>query len=555
MDERTEAGGRLKLLPHLARLLALSPILAAGVWTSFASRLPEPFADRRARGEVSMRLDLADWNHFDDEPMHTVARGLHNALFEIPGLTFQIAALLNALLAAGVVMGFAGLLRRTFVLSVGGHALALAVAGLLVCTPAFGADWLHVERAGLFGVPLLLFASLLLLHRDGALWWRGLIALVFAATAPFLHGNGMFVFVALLPAFVDAARRANARPVAWVIACLIVGNVAAAVSLSTAVHLALDGTGLVGRIAEAPLSTLQHLLVTTGGAWPDPLPNERYDNLALGALSWLAPLVLWRLGDRSDAARRAAAPWWGCLWLGLLLPLWLLERHGVALAPSALRELGFGAFVLPAGVVGVTAARFGKNALAVAAGAALALGVQDWHCGLEALRNATMKVRGLETAVLLPDVHAGERPVAVLPVRFVADWTRLVDRHHVPVAAAERRSPSAMATESPAAPMLGSFAGGDAKQVHGTVRSSMFGDPVQCVWIVEQSEGKAPEVIGRVQPRYEGHERTAQWTAVLDRAPAAGAVVGAYGYRPDHDETVLLGPRYTVRDGVLVATP
>ena len=553
MDERTSVGGRLKILPHVARLFALAPILAAGVWASLASKLPEPTADRQALGEVSMRFDWSEWNHFEGEPAHVVGRAVNTAMFEVPQVTFQIAALLNALLAAGVVVALAGLLRRTFALGVVGHAMALAVSGLLVCSPAFGADWLHVERTGLFLAPLLLLTGLLLLHCDGKLWWRSTLTLLFAAIAPFCHANGMFVFLALIPALLDASRRAGSRAAAWIVVCLVFGNVAAALSLCTVGTIALGGTGLVARLFDAPLATLQQVLAVTGAPWLDVVRLTSVDDMAFGALAWLAPLVLWRIGDRSDAARRAAAPWWGCIWFGLLIPLWLLERHGAAVAPSTIRELGFGAFLLPVGLVGVVAARFGTIVLPVAAGAAFVLGIQDWHCGLEPLRVAVMRVQATETNVLLPEVHPKERPDPVLPIA-AAEWARLEQAGRVPTMLPPR-APLRIVTESPVVARLGAMLEGDTKEARGVARSSVFGDPVQCVLVIEQKEGQDPVVLGRTRPTWHATERETTWTVVLERAPTEGAIVGAYGWRPRRDQTVALGPKFTMRDGRLTPSP
>lgn len=556
MDERTPDGGRLKFLHHLARPVALVPILVAGAWTSLAARLPEPHAQRQALGEVSARWDFAQWNDLDQEPAHVLGRLLHLAVLQVPGASFQYATLANALLAAVVVLCLAGLLRRAFALPPLAHAVALVVSGLLVCSPAFGADWLHGERLGIFAVPVLLLVALSLLQADGRLFWRGLLALLLAALAPFCHGTGMLVFVGLLPALVDTSRRAGGtRTTAWVTACLLIGNVAAALSLSTATWIAMDGTGLLGRMAEAPLATLSYVLGATGSAFLDPLPGTRIDDLVLGASAWLLPFVLWRLGDRSDAARRAAAPWWGCSWFGLLVFLWLTERNGTGIDPAVRRELAFCTFLLPVGILGVLAARCGGSVLPIAAGMLLVLGLQDWHRGLENLRLATMQVQRTETAALLPDVHAGERPDTALPVRRVAEWRLLQERGWVPAARDARLTLQEMPMDEAAVAELGSCEGGDAKSVRGSARSSVFGDAVQCVIVVARVDGKEPTVVGRTQPAYAGRGRDVPWTVVLDEPLAEGTNVRAFGYRPRHGRTVALGPLYVQRSGALVAAP
>ncbi|MBL8751007.1 MAG: hypothetical protein JNK78_17740 [Planctomycetes bacterium] len=543
----------MKLLRHLARPAALLPVLAVGVWTSLACRLPESIATRRALGEVTMLWAFPRWNEFTHEPAHPVPRLIELALLHLPFSAVQYVAIANALVAACIVVALASLVRRAFACPGAGQSLALAVGGLLVCTPAFGADWLHGERVGVFLPPLLVLLGLLVLHGDRRTGWRGIAALLLAGLAPFCHGNGILVFVALLPSLVDASRRAGGtRTVAWIAAALLVGNVAAAVSLLPAGTIALDGTGLVGRLFEAPLATLHGVAVATGAACLDPLPGTDLDAALLGAAAWLSPLLMWRAGDRSDAARRAAAPWWGCLWFGLLVPAWLLERHGVCIADATLRELAFGAFLLPVGIAGVAAARFSSQVLPFAAGALAILAIQDWQHGIETLRVAAMRVRSAEAAVTWPDVHPAERPASVLPMP-AATWVELERRGWVPAQRTERAAPASLLAAEPAS-RFGSCHGGDARTIRGTVRSSLFGDAVQCVLVVAARTGAEAAVVGRTQPDYAGRGRDVPWLVALDAPLEDGVRVRAIGLRPKAG-AVALGPWFVVRGGALVIAP
>lgn len=542
----------MRALGHVARPLGLLPILAAGAWTSLASRVPEHAGSRGALGQVTIPWDFAGWDSFDREPAHAVARLFCHALLQLP-VTLQYVVLVNALLAATIVLMLAGLVRRSFAPDAAGQALALAGIGLLVCTPAFGADWLFVERAGTFLAVLLPVWGLGLLLGEGSFWWRGTLGLLFAGMAPFCHANGQLAFVVLLPALVDAARRAgSARTAAWVIALLLVGNAAAALSMSTAGPLALDGTGLLARMTDAPVSTLRKLLEVTGAAWLDPIPATAWDDEVLGGLSWLVPIVMWRFGDRTDPARRTASPWWGCVWFGLLLPVWLLHRHGIA-APAVLRELGFGAFLLPIGCVGLVAVRCGSAVLPVAAGAVVVLGAQDWYRGIEALRLACARAEAVTTAVLLPDAFVGERPASMLPVRRVAEWQALKARGLVPVES-ERKTAAELVEQAAPAP-VGHLTGGDATTVRGQVRSTLFDDTVHCVLIVASHGTDEPAVIGRAAPSFEGQGRDAPWVVSLERPLVEGSIVRAVGYRPRSRTFVALGPGFALRGGALVAAP
>ncbi len=543
----------MNFLRHLARPAALLPVLAVGAWTSLASRLPESVATRRALGEVTMDWRLPAWSTFANEPAHPAPRLIELALLHLPFSAVQYVAIVNALFAACIVVALASLVRRAFACSGFGHSIALGVAGLLVCSPAFGADWLHGERVGVFLPPLLLLLGLNVLHGDRPTGWRGIAALLLAGLAPFCHGNGIFVFVGLLPSLVDAARRAGGtRTVAWATAALLVGNVAAAVSLLPAGTIALDGAGLLGRLFESPLAVLHRVAVATGAAFLDLLPGTEVDEALLGTAAWLSPLLLWRAGDRSDAARRAAAPWWGCLWFGLLVPAWLLERHGVCITNATLRELAFGTFLLPVGVAGVAAARFSGQVLPFAAGALAVLAIQDWQRGIEHLRVAAMQVRSAEAAVTWPDVHPAERPVSVLPVP-AATWVDLEQRGWVPAQRTERAAPASLLTAEPA-PRLGSCHGGETRTIRGVVRSSLFGDAVQCVLVLAVRPGAGPAVVGRTQPDYAGRGRDVPWLVALDEPLADGARVRAIGLRPKAG-AVALGPWFVVRGGALVIAP
>jgi hypothetical protein len=534
---------------------ALLPALAAWYWASFGARFPEPWLDRRALGEVTPRWDFADWADLQSEPAHVLARLLHLSALQVPGATMSSVVWVNALLAVVIVSAIATLMQRTFAIEGAGRQVNLAVAGLLVAAPAFGANWLYGERAGALLPPLLLLTAVSWLQGERWFRLRASGAILLAALAPFCHSNGAFLFLALLPALASAARRAgSARAPAWIVACLLIGNVAAATSLRNAGGIAVEGAHWADRLGAAPLATLAELLRVTGSACLDVLPRTTHDQLALGASCWLLPFVLLRLGDRSDPARAAAAPWWSCVWFGLALVVWNALRYELKPPVGTLREAMFGAFLLPIGVAGVLAARCGRIWLAVLGGAIAVLALQDWHNGIEALRLARMRAERTEAASMMPAAIAGPS-ARLLPVRGTAELQLLQQRGWVPTHDEGIAAVLATAMTAPPTPQYGSCAGGQAGEVVGTVRSSLRQDTVQWVVVMVTLGEGAPEPAGVVQPDYAGHGRNVTWSVKPSTPLTEGTHVRAIGLFARSKETAALGPAYVVRCGVLVAEP
>lgn len=540
----------MKLLRHLLWPVALLPALLAFVWTGFASRLPEPEAARRALGEATMRWHFPEIQALHDEPAHLLARAVHIAALQIPGSTFWWAAAANAVLALLVVFTLAALARRALQLEGPAVAFALGVAGLLVCSPAFGADWLHGDRVGLFLVPWLLLAALRLLLGSGRFPLRSIAALLLAMLAPFAHTNGLLVFVALAPAVLDAARRAgSSRRMGWIVALLLVGNLAAIGSMASAGGLALGPTGLLGRLAAAPSATVLDLLRTTGSAWLDPLPSTQLDELALGALAWAFPLLFWFVGDRSEAARTRAAPWWGCVWFGLSLFVLVGERHGGTLPAGALRELTFGAFLLPIGCLGVLGARFGAGLVPVGAGVLLVLSAQDVYRGVEDLRLARQRNDRAELLAQLPATDGGVRP-------FPDELQQALEqRGWIPHLEGGFDAAIRGAAAAAPAPEAGAVTAAEGKSLRGVVRSSLTGDNVLCVaatLVGSSKDGGGEQVLGLVVPDGAGLGRNVPWTLQLAALPAAGSQLRVVGYRLRSRSCVLLGIARVAANGALV---
>lgn len=539
----------MKFARFLVSLAALLPVLVAGYWTSFASPWPEPVVDRLALREVTPRWQLAQWADFAGEPMHFVPRVLQLGALEIPGATVASAAWVNALLAVLLALALAGLLRRVFALTGFAAAVALALAGLLAAAPANGANWLHGERLGVFLPPLLLLVALSWLQRERFFGLRAFAAIVLAAIAPFCHSHGVLVFLALLPSLLAAARRAgSSRGLAWIGCCLIAGNLAAVASLQAAGGIAAAGAAWPARLIAACDATAIELLQRTGATWLDLLPGTRLDEVALGALSWSLPLLLWRIGDRSPPARGVAAPWWGCFWFGLLVVVWDTLRYDTASPVGTWREATYGAFLLPVGAIGVAAARFGPNVLRVAAGAVAVLAVQDWWHGLEQLRLARMHVEQRDAHMALPASFVPpDATVALTPEALAV----LQQRGWIPPAGDNGTAALADVLAGPSSPELGTCNGGDTTRVHGTLRSSLRNDSVQWVFVVAVPPGAEPLVLGRTLPDFAAGSRDVPWQVTLD-APITAAGVRAVGYVPRRRQFVALGTVFMPRNGALV---
>lgn len=529
----------MKVGRWLLTRVAWLPALAAFVWAWFASRVPETAAAALARGDATPKWDFASSTQFAAEPMHVFARWTQLALLQVPGLTIRWTAFANALAALLLVAGLATLVRRTNALSTAAVAAGVGVLGLLAVSPAFGGDWLHGQRLGIVVVPLLLVIALRLLAHDRAPGWRALLAVTLAALAPFWHDHGVLVFAALVPAMFEATGRGEMpRRAGWLIALLLIGNLAAFASMFHVNVLALDQNGLFGRLTGDFSATAVALLRATGAGWLDPVPGLTTDDTVLGLLSWLAPLVLWRLGDRSPAARRAAAPWWSCLWFGLLLVAWNAERHGFPTDPVLARELAYGAFLLPIGVIGVAAARFGPALLPFGAGVLAVLAGRDWHGGLENLRLARSQAEQSELSIARAEPPSAElRP--------------LVENGWMP--SQQGLVATALREIGEVDPALGGFAGGDLREVRGHVRSSLRGDPVQEVIVQVRHPGGPFENAIEVQPAFAGAGRDVPWTAQFATPLPEGAKVRAIGIQVRKGTAVRLGPTFVVTGGKLVA--
>ncbi|MCK5942672.1 MAG: hypothetical protein KAI24_11920, partial [Planctomycetes bacterium] len=519
---------------------------------TFSSELPEPLADRVALGDVRPAWSFAEFDRGDGSPSHLLARALHLSALHVPGATIASVVWLNVLLALLLTTTLFGLARRAFPVATAPFAagpLLFAVLGLLVASPSFGANWLHGQRVGAIAAPLLLVVGLAWLQGERRVALRCCGALLVAAAAALCHGNGTVVFVAMIPAMAAAGRRGSrGGAMAWIGALLVVGNLASWFALRTAAHVGAPGVDLLATLGDAPMATLVGLCEQTGEAWLELLPSTKVDEQVLGAVSWLLPvLLLLPIGRRDADARAQAAPWWACLWFGLLVTLFAVWRYGFAPPVGSMREAAYGAFLLPIGAIGLLAVRFGAQLLPIAAGALVVLGVQDWHQGLEDLRLARMRVERTTARTLL-------QPATVEPVfGSAAVRATLIERGWIADRPSVDREHAAAAFSGPARPGLGRFDGGGPNVVRGAVRSSLRGATPAWVGVVARSPDGTARIVGEVWPRFAAIGREVPWQVTLEPPLAEGTRVRAVAFLPGEGAFAPLGPRFVLRGDALVA--
>lgn len=548
------------IIRMLSWLIASLPILAAGYWASFSARMPEALADRIALGEVTPRWDFASWTETTGEPMHAMARALHLSVLHVPGATIASVVWVNVFLAFMIVVTLCGLCRRAFPATASMGPLMFGTFGLFVASPAFGGDWLYGQRVGLFVVPVLFVTALKWLQGEGRFAGRAMLAIMVAGFAPWFHIHGVIVATALIPALFGAARSAQShRRVAWIGALLLIGDVAAFFSMRTAPSLSVAGADWLGSLASMPGDTAMLLLSATGDAWLDLLPSTKIDEQLLGGMSWLLPLALLPIGNRSPEACRVASTWWSCVLFGLLLVVVNAVRYELQPPIGPLREVMFGSFLLPIGVIGLMTSRFSSKLLPMAAGVMIALLLQDWHKGVEDLRRAHMRAQQLEASrVVPPAATSGSR---VLPVTSADELSRLQGLGWVPGAQVLPNEDVVAQFAVQHGDERSGITGGDSRLVRGTARSSLRLSTPHWVAIVAKSGDSAPRIVGDVMPNLGNGGRSVAWQVQFAEALPEGSRVRAVGLmmpgqassKDLHGTAVALGPAFIVQGNKLVA--
>lgn len=539
--------------------LAAVPALAAGLWVGYASHWPELPGDR-----LALREGLTCWQ-FDellqpnDGARHLVTQALSAALAWIPGASVATIAFTTAVLAVLLSLATGSLLRRSHALQGVSGPAALAAAGLLVASPNLGLIWLYADRFGIVLPPLLLVLALGWLQNPARATLRQLGALTLLALAPFCHTHGLCVGVALLPTLLTLRDPAGTRrSAAWAATALVLLVGAGWYSMEPLTARGWSAGG--GLFAVLPLAAFaRDLCLQAGIQWLDLLPSTDLDELALGATSWLLPLLLLCVGDRSPAARARASAWWSCLLFGLCLVLWNVLRYDTEPPVGRWREALFGGFLLPLGLIGVLAARFGDSVLRVAFGALLVLGAQDWYIGIEDVRigSAIVQQQAIRAqlpaawAALLPQQREGWSPAAQEALRargLVPAVPAQLDE--ALVAAFERALVTERNDSEPVA---------TGPTLRGEVRGSLRQPAPPLVLMVARQGSGAPQVLAAVAPDFRAHGRTVLYDIRMPEAAgkalggAADTTVCLLGVHADGLRLLPLSRGFVLRDGVLTA--
>jgi hypothetical protein len=164
------------------------------------------------------------------------------------------------------------------------------------------------------------------------------------------------------------------------------------------------------------------------------------------------------------------------------------------------REALFGTFLLPVGLCGVLACRFGTGALRVGFGVAVVLAVQDWFAGLEDLRIARALVRQQEAVLALPGAWHAELATAQDRLAVIAA-AELRMRELVPAAPSDPASLLAAAPPTPAATNV----------ARGELRSSLRQPAASLLLAIGRGADGAPVVLGVHQPDWRRHGRSVPW--------------------------------------------
>lgn len=543
-------------MSRLQRILCLGaalPLLAAFAWTRLASWFPEPWSDRQMLGELVVRWDLPAWATVGQEHAHVLGRLIPLVLLNLPGMQISKLALMNAVLAIALGLLLAAPLAAAYRRARLPAAYAMAFSALLCATPALGSTWLYGERAALFVSPILFLVVLRCLQSEQPFGRSAAIAVVAAGIAPFFHGNGACLALALLPAFRQAARRHQSpHASAWQLLFLLVGVVAAASSIAPAGGIALGSQGVLGRLWEAPFEAALQLVNGLGQCLLDPLANTDVDATALGALALLMPCSILLRRPASADSQRLDAVSLSCLCYGLLVVLWQMEHLGLGADAATARALSIGSCLVFVGSLGLLTLRLPRTQFAVLVGAFGILLALDWQNGLEALRIARTTCEQAESRLLLPEDCVGERDETMLTVRSQSEFDQLMARHAVPRASPFQRESLQTAATSPADRMRGAIAECTPTLIHGSVRSSLFGDTPSAV-VALSATGDGPFApVGHAWPGFQEAGRNAAFTMQLQRPLTEGSRIRVVCISPRSGACRPIGPMLRMREGKVI---
>jgi hypothetical protein len=530
--------------------LAATPLLAVFAWAKLASLFPEPWGDRQMLGEMVIPWDLVAWASVGQEPAHLLGRLIPLLLLHLPGAQIRTLALANALIAIVFGVLLVGPLFAAFRRSRVPPACAVLFAAMLAATPSLGATWLYGERASMFVAPTLFLLCLRLLQSDRPFARSAITTVILAGIAPFFHSNGCFLAIALLPALREASRRLQPpQPAAWQLALLLVGTVAAAASIAPAGSIALGSQGILGRLCDAPVDALVQLVTGLGHCLLDPVANTDVDATMLGSTMLLLPLAMMVGRPARPELQRLDAASASCLLYGLMAALWPIERLGLGADAAALRSLSTGSCLMLVGGLGLLAIRLHRTHFALAIGATSVLLALDWQNGLETLRVARTSCELAEARLLLPEDCVGLRDETMLTVRTKPEFDDLVARKVVPSTSLFR--PESLQAAANASPERGRGALAECSPtlIHGSVRSSLFGETPSIVVALTSAPGEPFAPASHAWPDFLEAGRNASFTMQLQKPLNEGTRLRVVSINPRTGACHPIGPLLHVRDG------
>ncbi|MCY2956017.1 MAG: hypothetical protein NT107_03150 [Planctomycetota bacterium] len=535
-------------------LLAALPAATPLAWAFMGSQFPEPWRQRLMLGEMAMQWEFAAWADVSAEHAAILGRLLPLCLLQIPGITCASLAAINALLAILIAGLVAGLLPRTIARAGLIAPFALALAGLLVATPALGASWLYGERSTLFLPPLLLLIALRALASNQPFTRSATIAFTCVALAPFTHANGAVVFLALIPALREAAARAESpRRLSCLFALLLIGNVGAALSIAPAGGIALGAHGILGTLIESPLAALSTAMHSIGSTVLDPIPDTDADVLLIGVTAcFLVLLLLFKLRRaNSHGQRQNEAPSWSCVWFGLLIGLWQNERLGAGIDAGTARSLGIGGVLLLVGLLGLLASRMQRRHFAFVLGLVTMLAIGDWATGFETLRLARVIAAHDDAQLRLPALLVGAIDETMLTVKSQAQFDRLRLRGIIPNTLDGHLDQLETLAQASAVRGSGGVGEGTSELLHGGIRGTFLGDTPTVVVAIAAKPGGTFSPLQFAWPEFINNGRTAPWNMPLLPPPVAGTRIRVLAYSGRTGNAYPIGPMLVVRNNRL----
>jgi hypothetical protein len=229
---------------------------------------------------------------------------------------------------------------------------------------------------------------------------------------------------------------------------------------------------------------------------------------------------------------------------GLAVTAVAAVRYELVPPVGSTREAVYGAFLAPLGAVGLLAVRFGPGLLPFVAGAFVALGVADWHAGLEDLRRA--RARAAQADARRAVSEPGPREVYGDPVELA----ELVRRGVLPAPLRIQRERLLRPAATRAG--LGRVEDATRRLISGEVYSSLRQPTAAWLAVVVEVPGAEPAVVATCWPEFAGAGRIVPWKVEFAEPLADGVGVRVVAWVPEEAAAVAIGPRYRVSGDALV---